>query len=406
MDAGHWQNPWRKSHPIRVIDLLELRAGLPDLSGMEFDHNSPLNTKQALALNPEHRTVRWPPGLQHSYSNLVPGLSQLLIETLTQAPFAQVVQTRLFDKWGWDSAGFEPDPNLPGGYRADGVTEIPYWHMTFPAYGALNATIAELADLLSRLVAACPEKAVLAFSSQRFSSKTSQKPSVFDSRCPCARSLCPKYGQRLVNRQLSQLAIYHLRTTAGQLPAGRFGFDYAAGLYPRVGSGHVWFTHGGDADGYRSRLAFMHHTQRGYVVNINVDNPRLLRQIEGVLEAYLTRDLVPSLAATDPDAASIQKWVGSYYPSSVRFGLAGWQEGKLPQARITAVDGHLSFFRRGRTVTLFRTGPGQFRRQSDPVPTIQFFQWQGSTFMQGALGNYVLVDQCPQFMAGVPVCQE
>jgi CubicO group peptidase (beta-lactamase class C family) len=79
VDASHWGNPWRDSHPVRVIDLLEMRAGLPDLSAREFAYNQPLTLTQALALDPQHRYSRWPPGSQHVYSNMTAGLTQLLI---------------------------------------------------------------------------------------------------------------------------------------------------------------------------------------------------------------------------------------------------------------------------------------------------------------------------------------
>ena len=48
-------------------------------------------------------------------------------------------------------AGFSPEPDLPGGFRADGVTEIPYWHMTYPAYGALNAPLTDMIELFTIL---------------------------------------------------------------------------------------------------------------------------------------------------------------------------------------------------------------------------------------------------------------
>lgn len=78
LDDILWQNRWRTTDPIRVIHLLELRAGFTDLSGEEFNFNEPVSLSQALQLNPKHRSTRWPPGLQHGYSNMTLGLSSTL----------------------------------------------------------------------------------------------------------------------------------------------------------------------------------------------------------------------------------------------------------------------------------------------------------------------------------------
>ena len=355
----YWHNRWQQQHPIRVIHLLELRAGLPDLSGVEFNSNEPLTTAAAMAINPSQRHVLWPPGLQHAYSNLVPGLTQLLIEQVTGQSFARVVQETLFDPWHWPTAGFVPDPDLPGGFREDGVTPIPYWHMTFPAYGALNASIDEMGQLL----------------------------------------------EQLALRQLPVTTMAHLERVHSRLAAPNFVFDYAAGIYPRVANGQVWQTHGGDADGYRSRLAYLPaHPGRGYVVVINTDNPALLRRLERLLQDYLTQDLQLPVLDSATVSADLARWVGEYYPSSVRFGVQRWQHGELPTIQVTRRSHGLAVTRAGRTQRLFPVADGQFRRQGDPVPTVVFFERQGSTYLQGELGHYVRLDQCPEFMQDNVVC--
>ncbi len=85
--AGAYVNPWAPAQPVRLIHLLELSAGLSDLSGAEFNDNAPYPLAQALARNAGERILRWPPGLQHSYSKVAPGLSAAVIEAVSGRTF-------------------------------------------------------------------------------------------------------------------------------------------------------------------------------------------------------------------------------------------------------------------------------------------------------------------------------
>ncbi len=353
----HWANPWRASHPVRVIDLLELRAGFTDLSAAEFNFNEPVDLETALALNPAHRVTRWPPGIQHGYSNLAPGLTQLLIERVTGKPYASVARELVFEPVGMADAGFAPDTRLPGGFEDDGTTPIPYWHMTFPAYGALNAPLNDMIRLLDALQSLPAAKAARLYR-------------------PGGRQLAPD-----------------------------FTFDYAAGLYPRVRQGRIWHTHGGDADGYRSRLATLRPEQRAYIVNINVDNPAVLRRIERLLEAALTRDM-PAVPPPATVEVNLDGLAGTYYPSSARFGIDAWQSGSRPTATVAARGSMLTFTRNGRTTTLWPVAPGQFRRDDDPAATVVFVRDEDVLYLQGELGNYARVDACPDFMRAIPQCDQ
>lgn len=343
-DTKHWANPWRDTYPIRLIDLLEMRAGFPDLSAEEFAFNEPISLDQALALNPRHRTSRWPPGTRHVYSNMSAGLTQLLIETVTQQPYAAAARQLVLEQLAMQQAGFLPVAELPGGFKADGQTEIPYWHMTFPAYGALNASLHDMVKLL------------------RYLQTPGVQPAMVEA---------------------------HLFTPHGRRWAADFNFDYAAGLYPRIRQGQVWHTHGGDADGYRSRLALL-PDGGGYVANINTDNPRALRQIEHELETYLTQRLPtpeapPTASLSSAEIAAIS---GSYYPSAVRFGVTQWQQGNAAVIQLHATSRVVSVERRGQTTLLYPVGPGLFRRATDPVATVTIFAEQGTMHIQGELGNH------------------
>lgn len=358
VDPKHWDNGWRKSDPVRIIHLLELTAGFTDLSSAEFNYQKPITLSEALALAPQHRTTTWRPGLQHSYSNMVPGLTQLLIETVTRLSYRAAVTKYVLSPLNMPHTSFSPRPDLPGGFKADGVTPITYWHMTFPAYGAMNAPIEDINHLVEELL-----------------------------------SRSGKLGQPTIDHLL-------LSRSSASARSG-FTFDYASGFYPRIRNGLVWYGHGGDADGYRSRVALLPGQQRGYVAVINTDNPKALRRIERRLEEHISQQ-VPALeepALFKLSQNTLETLTGTYYPASARFGLKTWTEGQANEAKVVVnEDGKtLTFIRNKRRTQLIPVAPNRFRRLGDPVATVAIVIQGKQYYLQGELGNFFRTNSCPEF---------
>ncbi len=367
-------NPWSAVAPLRVRHLLELSAGLPDLSAAEWNNAKPLSLAQALTLDPRKRRLLWPPGLQHSYSNSVPGISQALIEALGDAALEPLMQRQVFAPLGMAGASLSAQAQLPGGYQADGKTPIPYWHMTFPAFGALNATLSDMSLGLRWLILQgckwqgdkCTHDAA-AGSTAPLGFKTAERRALFEPTATAAAAAGLKVG-------------------------------YAAGIYPRIRFGTLFYGHGGDADGYRSRYGFDPRSGHGYLVVINSDNPSLVGRLVSQLERHLAtpRDKPP--LAPLPKAS---EFTGRYYPSSARFDVERWRRGDATEARVALGPDGLVFTRNARQTALLPVagallpGAALFRRADDPVASVAFTTTllPGSkvpaTLLQGELGNYV-----------------
>lgn len=350
-------NSWADTDPVRLIHLLELTAGFSDLSGAEFTFNEPLTLDEALTLNPASRATRWRPGLQHSYSNLIPGITSVLIEALSGKTFDDYLKQHVLEPLGMPHATLQPAQNLPGGYQADGTTPIPYWHMTYPAFGALNASLIEMANFMSALLNG--------------------------GRVGEVQAIEPGNHRRL------------FQPSTGLAAQNGVQIGYGAGLYGRVRKGFVFFGHGGDADGYRSRYGLLPEVGRGYLIVINTDNPGLLRRIERLLESALTEDLptnvTPPIAAIDVQRRL--EITGPYYPTAARFGLERWQSGKATQADVRISDTGLVFIRGQRRTQLLPVADNLYRRKDDPQATVAFVKHSDNRiYLQGELGNYVRVE--------------
>lgn len=362
---GYYVNDWAPQHSVRLHQLLELSAGFADLNREEFADNIPRPLWTALTRNQTGRRTFWPPGVQHSYSNVPPGLTAAVIEKVSGMTFETYMDLRVLRPLQMEDASFEPVPGLPGGYKADGRTELPYWHVTFKAFGALNASITEMANFSRTLLNA---------------------------------------GQ-LGNRQALAAELIEQFFTPMTTLGARHGLEvsYAAGVYGWVREGHVFWGHGGDADGYRSRYGLLRRHGRGYVLVINTDNPGLLRQMQREVELTLVRDLPdhPSLPPSDASDESLDTYVGTYYPAASRFSMDRWQAGESRQAQIQVQDNLLSFSRGDRTTRLIPMGSGRFRRPGDPAVTVVFARdTDGVLYLQGELGNFLNLSttSCPGFL--------
>jgi CubicO group peptidase (beta-lactamase class C family) len=350
--------------PVRLRHLVEHTAGFTDLTAAEFDFAGarPPTLADALALDPRSRRVQWSPGTRSSYTNVGPGLSALAIEHLTGQTFEAFTTCTVLQPLGMPLASFFPVADMARGFKAGGTEEIPYWNMTFRAYGALNASVSEMGRFVATMLAG---------------------------------------GVRDGTRVIPERSFAELRRPRTTLAADAgLGIGYGLGMYGWVSHGHVFWGHGGDADGFRSRYGLLPNAGRGYFVVINADDPRALARMQRLIEAWLVADLTPSSPPprVNLDAAALGRWEGEYYPSSTRFRFDAWRAGRLSRARVTRVGKSLEFRKETQVTRLVPVSPHLFRREGDPVPTVAFMDVPiGGTgrpckHLQGELGNFVRVE--------------
>lgn len=371
LDPPPYRNPWPDERPLRLAHLPALSAGLPDLSRTEFADNRPRPLAEALVRGAPAREMLWPPGLQHSYSNAVPGIAAAVIERLTGSTFEAAAERLVLRPLGMTGAGFRPVDGLPGGFQADGTTPIPYWHMTFSAFGALNAAPADMARLLTALLDG--------------------------GRRPVAAAGTPHPS--------SIARMFRVDATLGARAGLEIG--YGAGLYGWSRNGHLFHGHGGDADGYLARFGLLRGAGRGYLLGINADDPALFGRMRRIVEDALTEDLPAPEAppALTMDPAQLAAYRGVYYPSASRFAVTDWRQGRARRATVEVSGATLTVRHGRRQERLLAVGPGQFRRAADPAVSVVFTREGGQLYLQGELGNFARIST-PPCVAWLPVCDD
>lgn len=358
-------NPWASTHPVRLAHLLEHTAGLADLSWEEMNHSdpAPISLEDALSFRPENRVVLWRPGVHSSYSNAGAGIAAYVLEQRIDESFEDFVDARIFEPLGMSSATFFLDPEtkaaLATGYDSDGHSVIPYWHMLFRPFGAINVRPADMAPFLQLLI---------------------------------------NRGSYRGERLLPEASVSRLETPKTTL-AARSGLRYGYGLgnYTWYSNGLLFHGHGGDGDGYLAHYGYNRDTGMGYFIVINRFSHRPLRAMRSRIEAYIADGRRPAKGARVrllPEA--MRALAGTYEPITVRFPERPGSEAPKPHPlRIIIQDGRLyTVTAAGSQRELVPVSDKHFRRAHEPEATIAMIEdEEGTLILQGDIGNYRKVDK-------------
>ena len=358
MDNTLFTNPWAPAHPIRLVHLLEHTTGFADLSMEEMYHNdpTPIALERALRFRAENRRALWRPGLHFSYSNAGAGLAAHVLEQSTGQQFEDFVRERVFAPLKMHSATLLLDARtralLATGYDSDGVTPIPYWHMLFRAFGAINSTPHDMASFVKVMLGSGEV-----------------------------------HGRRLL--PAASIARMEQPTTTLAARAG-LTFGYGLGLYSWYRRGHLFHGHGGDGDGYLAHFGYNRAADMGYFVVITRFNHPPLEAMRNRIEDFIIAGreprAVPQVALSP---AAVERITGDYERATYRFPPSAAV--RVRRLRIAADQGALySIDADGDKAALIAVGAGLFRRADAGGATIALVtDEQQRLVFQGDGGNYV-----------------
>ena len=348
------KNKWQSTHPIRILHLLEHTAGLTDLNSNEFDFNKPLTLEQAFKRGPE-RVAQWPPGTHHSYTNVGAGILAYVIEKRSGKTYEAFVEQRIFKPLNMTSASFFDDEKtmrqLATGYNTNGYSAIPYWQMTFRAFGAINLKPKDMAPFLHLLL-----------NKGRYQDQTLLPASLIERMEIPTTSLAAQSGLQ---------------------------FGYGSGMYTFFHDGFVFYGHGGDGDGYLSRYGYNRAAKMAYFVVINVFRDSDLVKIRRLIEDFIIRQLPESeFHSIKLKKKELKQYTGTYETASWRF------PGSKKQIQIKLDKGQLLLKKqKGKAKKLIPVTKQHFRLKDEPIATMAFVRDEKNRlYLQTDFDNFQKID--------------
>ncbi|MEM1112986.1 MAG: serine hydrolase domain-containing protein [Pseudomonadota bacterium] len=327
-------NPWEETDPVRLVHTLEHTAGFDDIHFRDYAFSDPdITNIEGIQFNNGSRDVRWRPGTRMAYSNIGPPIAAVALENVTGITFEAFADREIFEPLGMHSATFFYDEAVAASYRANGEPS-PYIHIPVRPSGSMNATSADMAQLLKMFIA----------------------------------------RGSLGDEQIIQPASLTRMETPMTTVAARAGLKAGYGLsnFTSVRNGFVFHGHTGGIDGFVSNYAYLPEAGRGFFYSLNQPNREALRQIRDVLVDYVTQDLQPPPKTPQKSETNLSGFEGLYQPDSPRNELFAGLE-RLIFSDVRAEDGRLKVSPLiGDATELLPLGDGQFRGVEDAMATAAF----------------------------------
>ena len=358
---GTYSNPWRDKYPVTTAQLLEHSAGLTGLIPAEWDYSDPrqLPLSQTLRLYPQARRLQWQPGLQHSYSNAGAGLAGYVMEQATGKTYETLMAELVFKPLALKDASVLPPAGdrLPVGYDSDGLTVIPYWHQIFRPFAAINTSLQDMGIFLRMMIRR------------------------------------GRLGDRTV---FAAQTIARVESPTTTLAARRgLAYGYGLGNYQWLRQGIPFHGHGGDADGYLSKLAYTRANDSGYFLVITAFQNATLQAMQTAVEQYLVQGLTAEKAPPVHvlDTATRQQLLGRYGRTSWRFPDRREEAGR-ETLEIIGIDGQLYTQGEGhQRQPLLSVSDSLFRRQQDNRATVFVgSNADGEIYFQEDSDNFLKID--------------
>jgi len=353
-------NPWEATHPVRVAQLLEHTAGFDDMHAAELVNPGAADRQlgDVLAVYPASRRPRWPPGTRMAYANPGYTVAGYLIEKVTGRAYEDHVHDAILAPIGMPGASLrlsgDAAASLAHAYDDDGreVPRVPLLHR--PA-GNLIASPAELAQLV------------------RFFLHRGRVGDV---------QVLPEASVDRAERNAT-LPYDGYRALATQ---------YGLGNHGEFVRGFVTHGHDGSIDGFSSIYAYVPDHQVGWVVLFNTTAGHDARQrVIDLVAGFALRGLeAPPLARRDAAIAELADVAGHYRVASPRHEQLRFRAELLEGRTITLEDGvlHQRELPGGRSA-LVPVGPGLFRRETEPGPSVLFTRADDGTPVMFAGDDYL-----------------
>ncbi|RYE27254.1 MAG: class A beta-lactamase-related serine hydrolase [Sphingobacteriaceae bacterium] len=357
-----FKNPWEKTDPVRIINLLEHTAGFDEvhLNKMISPDGKTSYGLDAVKTIQNSLFCRWRPGERHVYANPDYVVLGYLIEKVSGKRFSEYITKNILLPLGMKQTVYDftgiCDLNYATGYQFVRGVEAKVPFPVLSGNGADGSIVSSANDMSCFLRSLLNNWQV---------GKT--------------RLLPPSF--------LSEMETVH------STRAAKYGLKMGYGLAntPGVITKNITFRgHGGHIDGFGSSLAYNRELGVGYVISNNGESYPL--PVEQLIAGFLTQNL----KAQSPEPASNQSLekfkplMGYYQLASTHSEMWSFYENILEGITLSLTDGKIVVHStHGSTDTLYSAGGALFKHKTDLTPTFALGRDKdGEGFLAGYQGYY------------------
>lgn len=145
-------NPWEKTDPVRLVNLIEHTTGWPDISTRVLAKDGPgWSVLKGVQFTMSEFTSRWAPGHFTVYNNAGPAVAGVIVEKASGRSFGDYLDAHVLRPMGMATADFDLTPALKPrvakSYAREG-SETPFQNIVLPPAGSLNVSAKELVQLV------------------------------------------------------------------------------------------------------------------------------------------------------------------------------------------------------------------------------------------------------------------
>jgi len=357
-----FQNPWEKTDPVRLVNLLEHTTGWPDIGTrvLSKDEKS-WSVLQGVQFSSGDFVSRWKPGHFTVYNNAGPAVAALAIEKATGTDFDSYAQDAVLRPMGMASASFDLPPDLAAriakSYGPDGSV-TPYQYIVLKPAGSLNLSARELAQLARFFIGR----------------------GTVDGRT----ILSPDSVARIERGESN------LGWTSGF--KGAYGLGNA--IFPD--SGPTFRGHNGSIDSFTAVMGYNIRCRCGYVLMANGgDGVDFATPTAHLVQEFLTKGMPLDAPPTVKlDRADLEKYAGFYWTITPPNAMIQPYTDILNISHVTAADGKLVVGALGGIVgdtDFVPTDARNFRRLDRQDASLAFIEDGGRVYKIGAFNAQVKV---------------
>jgi CubicO group peptidase (beta-lactamase class C family) len=340
----HVSNRWEKTHPVRIVNLLEHTAGFDSMHANEYYNTTDppdIPLREVFAKFPKPQEVRWPPGTCPAYSNAGYAVAGYVIEKVTGRPFEDYIQDAILTPLGMTTSSFRlteaSRTRLAQGYEGAPPRPVPVRNMYLRPAGSLVSSPVEMARFLQIML---------------------------------------NRGRLGDFRLVSPQSIGRMEIPETTL-ASRVGLKNGYGLGIEADLEHAikCYTHNGGFAGYVGRYCYIPEQDLGFAILLNKHMAwNVMEDAAKLVVGYLIADVsAPKQPSVHLSEAQLQPLSGYYEPTNPEFQSFAFLGLLLGCERVFVENGRLyrtGFF--GKKEALIPVSDSQFRLEKEPEASMVF----------------------------------